>query len=102
MGQARVPTVASFEPLFGFLRALGVMPPEPAATPTAIDELLCDYRNHLTNDRGLTATTVRRYMNFALRFLSARALQTGSDTGVEGLTSSDVNAYILQVSARLV
>jgi site-specific recombinase XerD len=102
MGQNRVPTVASLASLFGFLRRLGAMPPEPPATPTAIDVLLCDYRKHLSEDRGLTATTVRRYMNFALRFLSTRASRTGSETGVDGLTSSDVNAYMLEVSARLV
>jgi hypothetical protein len=41
-------------------------------------------------------------MNFARRFLADRASRTGSETGTEGRTSGEVNAYMFDVSARLV
>jgi len=101
-GQVRVPTVASLGPLFDCLKRQGVMPPERPAAPTPVDGLLDGYRHYLERDRGLAATTVRRYMDFAKRFLVRRALRTGSASGAEGLTSAEVNAYMLETASRLV
>ena len=78
------------------------MPPEQPVELTARERFLAEYRHHLVHDRGLAPTTVRRYLNFARRFLADRASRTGSGTGAEGLTSREVNAYMLDVSARLV
>jgi site-specific recombinase XerD len=97
-----VPTLVSLAPLFACLRRQGVLPLDPAAEPSRRDQLLAGYRHHLVHDRGLSATTVRRYENFARRFLAGRASRTGTGTGAEGLTSVEVNAYLLEVSARLV
>lgn len=101
-GQRRVPTLASLAPLFDFLWALGAMPPEAPVEPTAIELLLTGYRRHLVHDRGLAPTTVRRYLHFAHRFLADRASRTGSEIGAEGLTSAEVNAYLLEAASRLV
>lgn len=101
-GQVRVPTMASLVPLFDCLRAHGVMPPEQPVESTPTEQLLAGYRRHLIEDRGLALTTVRRYMEFARRFLVARASRTDCKTGAEGLTSAEVNAYMLEVGARLV
>lgn len=102
MGYSRVLTSASLAPLFDCLRAHGVLPPEPPAEPTPTEHLLADYRRHLVHDRGLAPTTVRRYVDFARRFLRGRALQTGSATGADGLTSAEVNAFMLEAAGRLV
>jgi site-specific recombinase XerD len=101
-GQRRVPTVAALAPLFDYLRATGVLPPEQPPEPTPGDELLAGYRRHLVHGRGLSPTTVRRYEGFARRFLAERARRTGTETGAEGLTSAEVNAYLLEASDRLV
>ena len=100
-GQRQVRTLASLEALFDYLRELNVLAPEAAAEPTPRDELLASYRHHLIHDRGLSATTVRRYNNFAKRFLAERARRTGAETGTEEFTSAEVNAYLLEVSSRL-
>ncbi len=100
-GQRHVPTLASLTPLFDYLRESNVLAAEAAAEPAPRDELLAGYRHHLSHDRGLSATTVRRYDNFARRFLAERARRTGAETGTEELTSAEVNAYLLEVSTRL-
>jgi site-specific recombinase XerD len=101
-GVRRVQTLTSLRPLFSCLERVGVVPPEAPIEPTALESLLADYRRHLFGDRGLTTTTVRRYENFARRFLTERARRTGTESGVEGLTSIEVNAFMLDASARLV
>ena len=101
-GQRRVPTLVSLAPLFEHLRAQGAIPAEAPTDPTLLDELLGGYRHHLVHDRGLAATTVRRYGNFAARFLAERALRAGTGTGTDGLTSAEVNAYMLEAGTRLV
>ena len=99
-GQRRVPTLASLMPLFDYLRELSVLPAEPRADLTPQDELLAGYRRYLTHDRGLSATTIWRYENFARRFLAERARCTKTETGIEQLTGAGVNAYLLEVSTR--
>src|SRR5215207_9398105 len=82
-GQRRVPTLAALAPLLDHLRDQGVLAPEPPAVLTARDELLAGYRHHLVHDRGLAATTVRRYERFAKRFLADRVQRAGAETGAE-------------------
>lgn len=102
LGQRRVPTMAMLGVLLDHLRARQVLLPEPVAVPTHRDQLLARYRRHLVHDRGLTPSTVLRYERFAKRFLVGRAPQGGADVGTEGLSSADVNTYMLEASARLV
>lgn len=101
-GHRRVPTLASLASLFEFLRGCDAMPSEPPVELTGLDQLLASYRHHLIEQRGLAATTVRRYLEFARRFLVGRASRTGSETGAEGLTSAEVNAFMLGAASRLV
>ncbi|MGH2718017.1 MAG: tyrosine-type recombinase/integrase, partial [Actinomycetota bacterium] len=100
-GTPQVPTLVTLKPLFDCLRRQHAIAPEPPTEPTPLEELLDRYRRHLVKDRGLTATTVRRYDNFARRFLAERARRSGTPTGVEGLASAEVNAYLLEAASRL-
>jgi site-specific recombinase XerD len=100
-GQRRVPTLASLAPLFDYLRNQQVLPPEQIEAATSQGELLARYRRYLLNDRGLTPGTVLRYERFARRFLAGRAARTGGETGAEGLTSAEVNAWMLEAGSRL-
>ena len=101
-GQRRVPTLATLAPLFDHMREQGVLPVEAPTEPTLREELLAGYRHHLVHDRGLAATTVRRYANFATRFLAERARRAGAGAGADGLTSAEVNAFMLEAGTRLV
>lgn len=101
-GLRRVPTMASLTPLFDCLRTQGVMSTVQVVEPTAVEQLLVGYRHHLLGDRGLAATTARRYMTFARRFLALRASRTGSEDGAEGITITEVHDYILETATRLV
>lgn len=101
-GQRRVPTLATFAPLFDYLRDKRVVLPEQPEAPTRREELLARYRQYLVQDRGLTPSTVLRYERFARRFLGDRESRAGSESGVEGLTSGEVNAYMLDAGSRLV
>ena len=101
-GYAKTLTLASLEPMFDHLRQKGALTPAPPPEPTARESLLNGYRRHLIHDRGLTETTVRRYEGFARRFLTERAARTGSETGTEGLTSAEVNSFMLEATGRLV
>lgn len=101
-GKRRVPTLRSLTSLFAHLRSQGVLAPEQLAEPTPLELLLAGYHRHLVQDRGLTASTVRRYERFARRFLASRAARTGGQTGADALSSHEVNVYLLEASSRLV
>jgi site-specific recombinase XerD len=57
------------------LRRRGALPPPEPAKPTAVDQLLDDYRHYLLNERGFVEAAARRYVHIARQFL---------DTCVEG------------------
>jgi site-specific recombinase XerD len=99
-GQRRVPTLASLEPLFDYLRDRGVLAEQPQVL-TGRDQLLARYHDHLVCDRGLTPSTVLRYERFARRFLVDRAARTGVAVGVEGLDSEQVHAFLREAGSRL-
>lgn len=100
-GGRRVPTLASFSPLFEYLRAQGALAPEPPAVVTPLEQLLARYRQHLVHDRGLAPLTVARYEGFARRFLADRGSRAGTPTGAENLCAQEINAFMLQAGTRL-
>jgi hypothetical protein len=64
--------LASVTPLLTYLRAEGVVSPEPPAAMTAIDQLIGSYRSWLSVERGLAQETVRHTTcRRAQRFLRA-------------------------------
>lgn len=101
-GQRRVPTLVSATALLAYLAELGVVDAGSAAVETAQDQLLADYHRYLLDERGLTSATVLRYQRFARRFLAQRASRNGGMLGCQGLTSIEINDYLLAASARLV
>jgi len=101
-GQRRVPTPASATTLLAYLTELGVIVAGSPQVETARDRLLTNYRTYLLDERGLASETALRYQRFAKRFLAHRASRNGVVLGCEGLTSVEINDYLLAVSARLV
>jgi site-specific recombinase XerD len=98
-GHRRVPGTRAMAPLLSYLREAGVVPAaEPVASPLGV--LLGRYRSWLLGERGLAATTVRRYENTARRFLQEQALV---DERFEpaALSGADVNAFLLRECGRV-
>jgi site-specific recombinase XerD len=94
--------MASMAKLLDDLIEQRVVRAELPAVASPRDVLVDEYRRHLIHDRGLSASTVSRYARFAKQFLSQRASRIGTALGVEGLSSAEVNAYLLLASSRLV
>jgi site-specific recombinase XerD len=101
-GWRRVPTMRVLAPLLTYLQDREVVPFEPAAALSPVEDLLVDYGHYLGHDRGLAPLTVLRYQRMARRFLASRSARTGDETGAEGLDSVEVNAYLLESCSRLV
>ncbi|MGH9252240.1 MAG: tyrosine-type recombinase/integrase, partial [Acidimicrobiales bacterium] len=98
-GQRRVPGIRAMAPLLSYLREVEVAPAaKPSLTP--LGSLLGQYRSWLVGERGLAATTVRRYENTARRFLQDQA---SADEMFEpaALTGVDINAFLLRECGRV-
>ena len=63
--------------VLGYLRGLGVVPAVEPPALTAAGELLEQYRRYLTVERGLTAGTVRGYVDIVRPFVESRVASTG-------------------------
>jgi integrase/recombinase XerD len=87
-------TARGLAPLLGYLRAAGAAPPSaPAVASTPVDALLERYRRYLLVERGLSAGTVRGYVDVVRPFLAGRASAEGLD--LELLTAAGVTAYVV-------
>ncbi|MGH2903496.1 MAG: tyrosine-type recombinase/integrase [Solirubrobacteraceae bacterium] len=91
----------AFAPLLEHLRAVGVVTDEVAEEPVpgGVDALLACWRTYLVQERGLTVEVVRGYVQKARPFLVARADGAGR-VELDGLTASDVLAFVLSESER--
>ena len=82
-------------PLLGFLRGLGVAPPEPEPVPcTTADRLTDAYRRYLADERGLVAGTVRLRERVARLFLSG--LSEPVEEHLSRLDGAQVAAFVLR------
>lgn len=82
-------------PLLGFLRGLGVAPPEPEPVPcTTADRLADAYRRYLAGERGLAAGTVRLRERVARLFLSG--LSEPVEEHLSRLDGAQVAAFVLR------
>lgn len=99
-GRRRVPAMPALAPLFAYLQAQHVLPPEQAAV-TPAEELLASYRRYLAVERGVASLTVLRYERMARRFLAGRMSQAGGQTGAEDLCGAEVIGYLARCCARL-
>ncbi|WP_219414675.1 site-specific integrase [Pseudonocardia nigra] len=98
-GQRRVPGARALAPLLGYLREAGVVPAaEPLVSPLGV--LLGRYRSWLLGERGLAATTVRRYENTARRFLQEQA-SVDERFELGALSGADVNVFLLRECGRV-
>lgn len=81
-------------PVLGYLRRIGVVPPEPASTPTSPTEaLMLRYRRFLVDDRGLSDAVAHAYSHWAAPFVH-QVVGTGSPAALTALTAVDVSGYL--------
>ena len=98
---ARVASVrgAGMMVVLSYLRGLGAVPAAEPALVTAADELLERYRRYLTVERGLTAGTVRGYVDIVRPFVQSRVTTTG-EVELWDLSPADVLAFLLAETGR--
>lgn len=100
VGRRGVPGRLGISRLLAFLDERGLLAPTPQEQPTALEQLLEEFREWLIQERNLSASTVLRYENTARRFLAEQALDDGL-LRVSDLTGVDVNAFLLRECARV-
>ncbi len=87
-------TDRAIAPVLGYLRRLQVAPPHTAvsaATPREV--LLVEYRDHLENERGLSAGTITHYLRCARVFLTW--LPGPVEQSLPALSAGQVTDYVL-------
>lgn len=81
-------------PLLGYLRGLGTAPvPQQPVAIGPVEEFLERYRVYLVEERGLVASTICSYLDYARRFVSGLLGSDGVD--LERLTAADVNQFVV-------
>jgi integrase/recombinase XerD len=71
-GYVEYRSLKAMRPLLGYLAPLAVLPVPAEVRPDTVEELLGRYRDYLLVERGLTAGTVRGYVDFVRPFVATR------------------------------
>lgn len=100
LGRGGVPGPLGTSRLLSFLDERGLLAAAPRVQPSALQQLLEEFRGWLIGERNLSASTVLRYETTARRFLAEQALDEGL-LRVSELTGADVNAFLLRECARV-
>lgn len=95
-----VPTLRTFVPLLGWLRAQGLVAGASLPVLSPLDELVGRYRGWLERTVGLSERTIGRYVATSRRFLAERVGVSGGPCGVDGLTGGDVTRFLLGERSR--
>ncbi len=92
-GYVEYRSVRALRPLLDFLAPLGVLPVPPEVRLDAVEELLDRYREYLLGERGLTAGTVRGYVDCVRPFVAGRL--RGDVLDLAGVSAADVTGFVL-------
>jgi len=96
-GYRRLFTGRALGPVLGYLRCVGAVPEAVRREDTSpAGCLVREYASYLARERGLTASAVRTYTDFARRFV--RDERPRLDWG--RLTAADVTGFVLRKSRR--
>lgn len=86
-------SVKASRPLLNYLAPLGVLPAAQDDPPGPVEDLLGGYRDWLLGERGLTAGTVRGYVDLVRPFVATRL--RGEVLDLAGITAADVTGFVL-------
>ena len=92
-GYVEYRSLKAMRPLLDYLAPLGVLPVPAPVRPDAVEELLGRYRDYLLVERGLTAGTVRGYVDFVRPFVAT--LRHGDVLDLAGMSAADVTGFVL-------
>ncbi len=92
-GYVEYRSVRALRPLLDYLAPLGVLPVPAEVRLDAVEELLGRYLGYLLGERGLTAGTVRGYVDCVRPFVAGRA--RGDTVDLAGVTAADVTGFVL-------
>jgi site-specific recombinase XerD len=92
-GYVEYRSLKAMRPLLDYLAPLGVLPVPAPVRPDAVEELLGRYRDYLLVERGLTAGTVRGYVDFVRPFVAT--LRHGDVLDLAGISAADVTGFVL-------
>lgn len=92
-GYVEYRSVKAFRPLLDYLAPLGVLPVPVEVRPDTVEELLGRYGDYLLVERGLTAGTVRGYVDCVRPFIASRA--GGDVLDLAAMTAADVSGFVL-------
>ena len=90
-GYTQFLTPRALEPLIRYLRAIDVAPP-PMQVETPVDRLLREYGEYLAQQRGLVASTIRGYTDFARYFIATEI--DGDVLDWRSLNAADVARFV--------
>jgi site-specific recombinase XerD len=91
-GYTQFRTPRALRPLLAYLRRIGVAPQPSAIVETSADRFARQYAEYLVRERGLVATTIRRYTDFARRFIAA---ELGAQSiNWRQLSAADVTKFV--------
>ena len=100
-GYAGHVTGRALQPLAGYLRRLGVVPPPvPVAAPSPEERLLARYREYLIVERGLTETTADLNVRMVRPFLAGRAEANDGGLDLAHLRAGEVAAFVVTQSRQ--
>lgn len=85
---------ANFSVPVGYLREIGVVPPEVLSQSDPVAQILQRYRSYLVTERGLVESSISVNLRVAESFCSK------GDLRLEELSAAGVTAYIAAFSAR--
>lgn len=85
---------AGLVPLLSYLRGLGVIPAADEPALSNVELLLERYREYMLRERGVTAGTVRGYIDCVRPFVSSCGREDG-ELVFAGLTPQDVLGFVL-------
>lgn len=80
-------------PLLDHLAPLGVLPVPEQIVSSPVEVVLCRYADYLVGERGLTARTVRGYVDCVRPFVVSR--QRGDVLDLAEISAAEVTAFVL-------
>jgi integrase/recombinase XerD len=99
-GHTYLLTVKALDPLLGYLRGLGVVPPaSPPVCAGPVEELLSRFRRYLEQERGLVPAAARGYVDKVRPFVARFDAPTGLE--LWRVDVAEVRGFVVDVCPRL-
>lgn len=92
-------SMKALRPLMTYLRGLGATPPEPPVRLTPVEALLERYGAYVRRERGVSASTVRGYVDMVRPFLALRERPDG-ELSLQDLRPGDVTGFVVSECPR--